>query len=571
MAMKFLIHDIQTRSGRPTDDRVIRSTTLRIGRAEDADLQLDDVRIAAHHAQIVGTDAGDYSLNLEGDCTALHNGRPAISGVVLKSGDRLQIGRFELVLKAGKKGLVVGVRDTGGKRDPAAQLRHKARLHLEDGGLSKRRLAYALLIPILIVGLLLPLGLRQLDGGYDALKQLPLIPDDRAWLSGPISAAHTAFGMDCKACHTDLFRRVKDETCLECHAPLAHHADSAEMMQATGLDETRCASCHHEHAGNDMLVIRHPGQCTSCHAEDIEGSSLLPASDFAQAHPEFSPTITIGTWGEKVESRSLPWTDLPPEGDASSLIFPHDLHLDEAGVETSSGEIEQLRCGSCHEKQMGGVSFQPVSMQNHCARCHALDFDPDDPDARLPHGDTAAAIQALRGHFAQQVLQGVDDQPPQRSDRGRIRQRDGQMRFGQDDDLQSLWAEARQRADLAISEAFSARSCAKCHLVSPPDSQDGVWTVHPFHQRPRWFESARFDHATHTSVSCLNCHEGASTSKDANDVLLPKIKDCQSCHGGNVAQSGLLQSRCVDCHGFHEADDLNMGAPPHLAVHPVVP
>ena len=46
-----------------------------------------------------------------------------------------------------------------------------------------------------------------------------------------------------------------------------------------------------------------------------------------------------------------------------------------------------MACGDYHTPEKGGMRMQTVTMENHCASCHELTFDPDVPDRVVPHGN----------------------------------------------------------------------------------------------------------------------------------------------------------------------------------------
>ncbi|HTH28567.1 MAG TPA: hypothetical protein VL918_08880, partial [Sphingobium sp.] len=54
---------------------------------------------------------------------------------------------------------------------------------------------------------------------------------------------------------------------------------------------------------------------------------------------------------------------------------------------------------------------------------------------------------------------------------------------------------------------------------------------------------------------CESCH-GASRSDKASDLLLPDLKSCRTCHGGE-GSGAKVATGCALCHNYH-ADD---GAP----------
>jgi hypothetical protein len=51
--------------------------------------------------------------------------------------------------------------------------------------------------------------------------------------------------------------------------------------------------------------------------------------------------------------------------------------------------------------------------------------------------------------------------------------------------------------------------------------------------------------------NCDTCHK-AKSSAHAQDVMLPGIAQCGTCHGKTKAQAPMAASSdCAECHGFH--------------------
>ena len=88
-------------------------------------------------------------------------------------------------------------------------------------------------------------------------------------------------------------------------------------------------------------------------------------------------------------------------------------------------------------------------------------------------------------------------------------------------------------------------------------SSAGGWMIPEVNTaQSRWLPKGDFDHASHRNTSCESCHD-AGRSNRSEDVLLPKIAVCQECHGGQHSDN-LLQSGCIECHDFHQQEQLLM-------------
>lgn len=75
----------------------------------------------------------------------------------------------------------------------------------------------------------------------------------------------------------------------------------------------------------------------------------------------------------------------------------------------------------------------------------------------------------------------------------------------------------------------------------------------------RWLTRGAFDHRAHRSFACLDCHPGAASSKGSEDLLLPSVTSCMSCHNDEAARSD-----CLACHGYHSSSDTRPQGPEDL-------
>ncbi len=554
--MIFVIRQLRGSENNQTIvDRKLEGGVLSIGRGADRDVLINDSRVAWEHAEVRIEKNDRFSLYVEEDAgSVLLNGAPSRGGR-LADGDTVGIGGTDITFRVIDDRIDIELREVRrGKDDAAAQLRAQSRLSLAEAHVSKRRWSWGLFALVLGLGALIPLAGRYLPGAMTAA--LPAVLQDDIWISGPISSAHQNFASQCELCHLQPFEMTPDRACAGCHQNLAHHGDDPQTMQELGLDTQRCGSCHHEHEGDAGLIQEHPRLCTGCHArpeEKLPGSGLLAAADFADAHPEFSPQTWQFNAADELEDRSTPLQG--PLQEESALIFPHDLHLDPEGVEDRRGDLQALNCGSCHAYQAGEVRFQPVQFDRHCQDCHSLEFDPANPGREVPHGNTQAVLEDLRGYFARAVLEGREYVPlvAPGGPRGRGRSTGENRKRG------TLLEKADAFARDAIDESLRVRLCAKCHRVDVSTTSEAEWDVVPFRQREVWMTAARFDHSSHQVMECGACHQ-ALGSDTAEDVLMPGRASCTGCHGGNRAMADRMQSTCVDCHGFHIAEALRMPA-----------
>ncbi len=236
-------------------------------------------------------------------------------------------------------------------------------------GLTKRATAWVGLAAILVVFLLVPAG-RVLD--------LPWSGNDRLWNPGPVILAHQPIEQRCSACHQVAFQHVKDAACLECHAKVGHHVGAA--LQRALFDGVRCASCHTEHKGTRTTHRDDDRFCIDCHRDihaKAQGTAVMNVSDFETDHP------AVPAHGDGRSGRArAPGSRANPVRDNPSLAFPHDKHLDPAGVKSPAKGRVRLDCASCHRPDTSKRMFEPISMAKDCQECHRLEIEPAVTDAR---------------------------------------------------------------------------------------------------------------------------------------------------------------------------------------------
>ena len=521
-------------------ERPLNVDTLRIGRGTDQDIELGDNRVALAHAEISADQP--YRLVVKGTASVWVNDAPT-TGKGLNIGDVIDIGRYRLTILAPEFGtdLLISVQEWVSAREEKAQRLRALKTRLTHTGMSRRRWAWLAVLLVLLPGLLVPLVLRY-------VVKSPT-PGDTTWLPGPMSHAHANFSRDCSTCHGAPFQRVRNEACGACHAGVHQHIDDQQLLAQPDFQKLRCASCHFEHHGKNGLLMAHPAICTDCHAQPeagIAGARVSLVSDFGISHPEFRATLPRYADGKFSTVRALPadrqWSA------QTNLRYPHNKHLDPAGIDSPTGR-KVLECSSCHQPDSSGRDFRPVSMVEHCASCHRLDFDPAAPSRELPHARPQEVVEIIRDFYAQRALHGGDARTYKP---GELRRVPG---AGEPADPANLaWAEKRARQ--TIDDVFDRRVCVYCHVVEKTSDPKLPWSIAPVAPQASALPHARFDHARHRTQKCESCHD-AGKSSSASDVLLPGIANCRGCHG-DPGSTGLVPSPCSTCHTFHMAQAQTM-------------
>lgn len=512
-----------------------------VGRATDNSIELPGLLVALHHLRLGSISPVAVRAECVSGADITVNGKPGQRSAELHAGDEIEVGPHRIRIGvASAQGPVVLEVIQQSAAAAAAERSDNAPMSLAEAGWGQRRWAYGLGGAVVVVGLLLPLILRLIPGA-GGLEHW--VPSDHLWSSGQISNAHISFGHDCGVCHTSVFQRVRDQACLDCHTAVAAHADDHASLAEAELEGRRCASCHFEHAGADGVLNRHDVLCTDCHARPEDFSSLAESveiDDFHHSHPPFR--VEVGVRSEDGQTGVRRTLLSPDTRDQSGLVFPHALHLDPDGIRGADGK-QVLECDSCHQPARGGVGFTPMTYREHCQSCHQLDVDFGGELLRLPHGDSGWVRAALTVAIERAKL-GVNTETTEAV---------AATRPGRPGEVADRGGEPEPIDQ--IDDVFERRVCGKCHEV---DRVPGTPATVPVPRlRQTWMVHARFTHDAHGAVVCDVCHS-TYISEDSDELLLPQIETCRSCHS-TVDSGQLFQSSCIDCHDFHQAERMLMG------------
>lgn len=477
------------------------------------------------------------------------------------------------------------------RETPTKPIAQQAR-ELEQPRGMKRRLSWALFIPVLLLCLVFPWLAIHFAPANDAQQQakpaqvvnadrLPMNAHpalqtphttpkhhptwagaDRFWNPGPLASVHSNLEADCKACHVGDFSRVNDESCATCHSNMGLHVPEVSLPDMS-FSEPRCASCHRDHKGIESLAIQNKhtlgGDCANCHS-DLERiaphTETQAASGFGQdKHPQFR--VTVHTPGDtplvqRIRLKKDQWPSEP-----TGLKFPHDVHLDPKGIESPNKKVV-MTCANCHEAAQTPSGFKPVTMQAHCQDCHRLNFEPALPDRQVPHGPVDAVLSTVEEFYSYLALNPKALESVNRQ-RAVLRSRPGEEN-PQRSSLRNLAGKPKQQAEFAVVELFEKTACSVCHEVkratAPTSRQTSgmqmpYYTVAKVTPQHTWMPMARFDHKAHAFEDCSSCHKADSSTR-ASDVLMPAIENCTSCHQSSRPAADQVKSDCGLCHSYHQ-------------------
>ena len=567
--MRLIVRYIESKSVQQSS---FDGSVATIGRGTDQVIQIADRRLPLAHSTL-SLSSGQLTLTANGEHRFTVNDQLSKRSVLVV-GDEIDISGHQLRILPGEDDAEF-ILEVERSSEQVESLQDRFTTRILEVGLPERGIAWALFLSIFAIGLLIPAsGFFMGKDTLDVLRSSPL-PDDGIWLTGSLHQTHAFMGDDCSYCHTEAFTQTRDEDRLTCHMSVNHHFGTETFGQSYGVGDA-CGDCHKEHSATNSITREDQEVCTTCHADmegaGFTGTELLAATDFLEDHPTFKVSIDeYGEDGQWQRRRVDIWDEDLVE--TSNLKFPHDVHLSADGIDGMEGKVV-MACEDCHTPEKGGLKMRPVTMEQHCADCHQLTFDPSTPDRVVPHGSPPDLMRTLREYYAYQFISR--DQPKPEATKVELEipssrnvRRPGRQARTQSitdliaetqvDSSKPLTQQANDFIEVRVNEAasnlFEKQTCTICHEIKEVADLAVPWQVTPVHLNASWMPLSVFSHSSHKNMQCDGCHD-AEFSSDAGDVLMPDIGSCRSCHGGEHAEN-LLQSSCIACHEFH----LETGSP----------
>jgi hypothetical protein len=450
--------------------------------------------------------------------------------------------------------------------------------------------------------------LLALAAGIAAIIAFQKRGDERFFNPGALSRNHVHLPKGCADCHDDSFLKGEltsekftkvvddgfhrgvafesiDQKCETCHERQDKRVYNFHQLNV--VKNRSCSICHAEHLGTARLDRVASMQCTFCHndaatmAASAELGKHIDWHDFERhPYPPRQVMLKLNRPADGYTKTFASFSDGHPEfqlkrdkaSDPDVLKFNHQRHF-AADIPPINGR--KLECNYCHQPDAQGRFNQPITFVQHCQSCHSLQFDQDNREIMVPHGDSVAVrgfVINLEAQYRELAVKKFRTEVErqrfvtQQVTRLRERFRAQGKPFDQlkDDIERQIFFVADPYKPGPESQPGTRASfygCALCHDPKPSTSGDV-----PFIAKPvlieRWMQRSPFDHAKHKMVACDDCHH-ATQSKLTADVLMPGISDCKTCHSpeGKLMANNqriIAASECTTCHTYHAPATLNL-------------
>lgn len=550
------------------NDLALDVKTLHIGSAPEQQLQLVGTGVLPQHAEITRS-RGNVKISTRRGAVILVNGQEGKSFNLTK-GDIVEVGGNIIEVVATPTGFDFAIDVSRSSASEATAYEQAYKTDLAQTMLAPRLLAWVLCTIVLAMSLAIPLAHHFLSRSDSSIQAAGISwpISDTVWSSGPLHEAHASLDESCNSCHEKLFEKVTDESCQTCHNDSPDHIQAVAANQHLQIDiNGRCASCHREHNEPvSSLVITRNSLCVDCHAgHDLqtETYALERIEDFGVgSHKPFQVSLLRPPEGgsyDTADKWSIERIALEGATESSQLKFDHEVHYDTSKVKLNGDST--LTCAHCHELSVDGEYFEDIEFEQNCANsgCHELDLDPRN---RLPHGLPDVTVAAIQGYYLRKFGNPDQVEATPARERRRVLDRDA----NEDTTCSgSAYDCALELAARKIEQQFTVTGCVTCHTINDAGGEVlDRYQVAVVKLNKDYLANARFDHQAHGVLvepgltetltgddSCVYCHD-APASSFSNDVLIPAISNCTTCHNGPERKLNVPLG-CIDCHAYHRA------------------
>jgi hypothetical protein len=295
-----------------------------------------------------------------------------------------------------------------------------------------------------------------------------------------------------------------------------------------------CAFCHAaDERKRSMEPIVFEKHCKACHPlvfdDDLGKAVQAPHTEPLQ--------VRAFVWGIYGQARTQCGAfDKPPAPDAPEVtraLYERCVALKLAKAPTPEPAAEQPR-----GRRGGAAEEAPAEAAPRGRRGGAA----EEPPAEAPRGRRGGAAEEAPAEAPRGRRGGASEEAE--APRGR--------RGGAAEEAPAPkptgdpWV--TEKAARAEKFIYGASGCLYCHRSeTKPDPEVALPVYYRTNIPVRWLPHNSFNHGVHRPITCVECHK-AMTSEKTEDVLLPSVVSCQTCH----RDSGGARAGCVECHLYHD-------------------
>jgi predicted CXXCH cytochrome family protein len=409
---------------------------------------------------------------------------------------------------------------------------------------------------------------------------------------------------------------VSDAACLKCHNGTIHSEKQTTLVSLTNGKPTmssNCTTCHVEHKGHEALAGTSDLLCTRCHDDLTKnvagGKTAMQTSvktfDGPPAHPAFG--LALRQEGKWVDPTPLKFNHKkhltginPTVGDCTSC---HQM--------STSGDHHIMQpvnydanCKSCHpltmtpdlpavpHEAMDIVRLYAAGVPNMISQKLATMTPAEKEKALSITTEKKVGFRIVKETKKVTEAEWVEAQTKDLMEKKVAGSAVANLPAYKA--IDNLPPAAKNAAALELYAAYGmATSCSYCHTLagspaavakSPAEALKTLPTGFTSERKTagttttaaaspatmpsmatspatppvatpegrRWFTSSVFDHESHRSVNCTDCHGQATGSALTSDVLLPDIQSCVQCHHTGGRDKMAASNNCVTCHVYHD-------------------
>lgn len=369
--------------------------------------------------------------------------------------------------------------------------------------------------PVVVVRICFLLGLFVAPASAQETIEKLLMP-------GPVSTAHIKQEDTCGNCHEMLSGKSQDTLCLDCHKPIdkdrvagtGFHGRSKLMAGVT------CSSCHTEHRGRDMSIVRFDADTFNHDVTDYPITGAHKRVDCEDCHVKGkkyaeAPKTCIGCHEKDQPHKGNLGRECEACHEISkwAVVAPYDHARTKFPL---LGKHEKVACLNCH---LGEV-YKGLSAA--CNDCHAIQ---DVHEGRF--GDKCETCHRETGWEVDKFDHGKS------------------TKF----ELRGAHATAEcqdcHHGDFTVK---TSKECFSCHEKQDAHKATLGKNCADCHNETAWRANVIFDHGLtnfplvglHVIVACEECHETA-VFQDARIA-------CVDCHKPDDEHNGRFAAKCESCH-----------------------